>query len=57
MDSYKEKVYHAFYTLLEKTNNLSILKIEMGSPYMKYIGRNNVLTENDLEYDIVVEDM
>lgn len=56
-DSYKEKVYYAFYTLLENNNKLSLLKIEMGSPYMKYIGRKNELTEADFEYDIVVEDM
>lgn len=56
-DTYMEKVYYAFYTLLESNNKLDILKINFDSPYFRYIGRKNVLTENDLEYEILVEDL
>ena len=56
-DSYMEKVYYAFYTLLEEYKKLDILSIDLDSPYLKYIGRNNTLNESDLNYEILVEDM
>ena len=52
-----EKVYYAFYTLLEEYKKLDILSIDLDSPYLKYIGRNNTLNESDLNYEILVEDM
>lgn len=56
-DTYMEKVYYAFFTLLEKNHKLGILKIDLNSPYIKYIGRKNSVTENDLEYEFLVEDL
>jgi len=36
---------------------LGILDMSMDGPYVKYIGRKNELTESDLEYESIVEDM
>jgi len=56
-DPYKEKMCYAFYVLLEEKNKLGILDMSMDGPYVKYIGRKNELTESDLEYESIVEDM
>lgn len=57
MDSYKEKVHYAFYTLLEEQGKLNIISIDFKSPYFKYVSRKNVISESDLEYDEMVEDV
>lgn len=56
-DTYMEKAYYAFYKLLECNDKLNFLKITIDSPYYKYISSNRELTDNDLEYDSMVEDM
>ena len=56
-DPYKEKMCYAFYVLLEEKNKFGILDMSMDGPYVKYIGRKNELTESDLEYESIVEDM
>ena len=56
-DMYMEKVYYAFYVLLQKYSKLDILVLDLDSPYLKYINRNNILDESDLDYEILVEDM
>lgn len=56
-DPYMEKVYFAFYNLLDKNDKLAILDIDLNSPYMKYIGKHNTLCEKDFEYESIVEDL
>ena len=52
----KKKCVTHFIVLLEE-NKLGILDMSMDGPYVKYIGRKNELTESDLEYESIVEDM
>lgn len=57
-EKYMEKMRYAFYTILEKYDKLnSILKINFDSPYFKYVGRRNILTESDLDYESRAEDL
>ncbi len=56
-DAYMEKVYYAFYTFLDNNGKLGILSINFQSPYFKYAGRKNRLSNADLEYEMLVEDM
>lgn len=51
----KKCVTHFMYCW--KKNKLGILDMSMDGPYVKYIGRKNELTESDLEYESIVEDM
>lgn len=43
--------------IVGRKNKLGILDMSMDGPYVKYIGRKNELTESDLEYESIVEDM
>lgn len=56
-DTYMEKVYYAFFWLLKKNDMLQIISLKPDSPYFKYIGRDNTINDNDLEYEILVEDL
>lgn len=56
-DTYKRKVQYAFFVLLQDMGKLNILKITQDSPYIKYLGRNNKLSDKDLEYESIVEDL
>jgi hypothetical protein len=57
VDDYMEKVYHAFFVLLNEYKKIYILKLNSNSPYLKYIGGDNVLNLDDLEYENIVEDL
>ena len=54
MDSYMEKVHYAFYTLLEEHGKIHMLIMDIKSPYLKYCGRKNVISDSDLEYEEIV---
>ncbi len=54
-DPYMQRLYGKFYVFLEKHDKLDLIKFDIDSPYIKYIGKKNDLYMDDDVVDPVVE--
>lgn len=55
MDPYMEKVFGIYYAFMEQKNKLSLLNIDLDSPYIKFVGSDNSLYLEEDIIDPVVE--
>ncbi len=54
-DPYMESVVKLFYVFLEQRGKTGILKMDLNSPYMKYIGRKNIVNKEMDDIDPVID--
>ncbi len=54
-DPYMESVIKLFYVFLEKKGKLEMLKMNLNSPYLKYIGRKNIVNTEFDDIDPVID--